>query len=224
MTYKCDIKFMAVPFRLANVLKYLGQLGLSYSDVALDEKCEKKPIKTMLRALRMPHEEDVTHRVIIQDDVELGTHFVKNLDFLCNNYPDDVFSLFIAGKSKKELYKTEDKIICKTGGGVWGQAVVIPLKYVPYIEEMLTRLDEKWQHDDIFLQYCFAKCGIRVLTTIPCIVDHLGKDVSAMEHGWGSSEEYRYDKDADVREFVPKLKLSVGIPRSYSIDKYIKEQ
>lgn len=213
---------MAVPQRLQQVLKCLYQLKLAYSDVALDEKCEKKPIKTMMKALRMPHDESITHRVIIQDDVELGTYFMENLDFLCNTYPEDVFSLFICA-DKKLLYETEDKVICRTGGGIWGQAVIIPLKYVPLIEEMLTRLDERWQHDDIFLQYVFKKNGIRVLTTIPTIVDHLGKTSSAMEHGWGLSEKYRYDKDAKINEFALRIDLSYSIGRSYSIDKYIRE-
>lgn len=224
MIYNYDIKFMAVPNRLANVLKCLNFLKLRYSDVALDEKCEKKPIKTMMKALRMPHDETITHRVIAQDDVEFGSKFRDNVSFLINNYPDNVFSLFIAGSSKKELYKTEDKIICKTGGGIWGQAVIIPLKYMSDIEGHLTMLDEKWQHDDIFLQYVFSRLGVKVLTTIPCIVDHLGKgkEKSAMEHGWGESDNYRYDRDADVSEFVPKLNMSLGINRSYSIDKYIR--
>lgn len=222
--YKCDVKFMGVPSRLSLIIRNLAQLGLSMDSVALDEKYSGRPIDTMMKAIRLPCEPGTTHRVIVQDDVELGRYFKENIDFLCNTYPDRVFSLFMAGPPTiKKLYLIEDKIICKTGGGAWGQAILMPLSLRPFIEATLKRVSKKWIHDDMFLQYCFNQMGLKPLTTIPCIVDHICNEEgeSTLNHNFGVSKEYRYDPNADVREFTPKLNVSLGISMSQSIKRYL---
>lgn len=220
---RCDVKIMAVPSRSHLVTQTLIKLGLSNQDVIYDTKGEKMPLKTMMKALELPVQEGITHRCIIQDDVEVGDKFWDNINFLCENYPNSVFSLFMSDSLAK-LYEKYNGIICKTGGAIWGQAVIIPLSLLNYMETLYSHIQD-YPHDDRFVQYCCAKKKIEVLTTVPCIVDHLCRQKynSAMGHRFGMTEHYRYDRDADVRQFVFRNDLTMWKDRDKGIDYILKD-
>ena len=74
MKYKCDIKFMAVPSRMQNVVRQCSNFGLTFNDVAIDTAMAGLPLRTSQKAFSLPMEEGVTHRLVLQDDLIINPH------------------------------------------------------------------------------------------------------------------------------------------------------
>ena len=178
MSYQCDIKIMCVPKRMLNVARLCGKLGLTILDAVIDHKQEGNPFNTSRRAFSEPIEEGVTHRCVLQDDVDVCDGFNDMIQELVNRYPDAIWSLY---SRKRESTDIQEGSIVSTGGRIWGPGVIIPVKYLYSIYEKYDSGYEGYIHDDGF--YCgWAKWKkIPTLTTYPCAV-RLMEDDSLLDH------------------------------------------
>lgn len=163
---KCDFKIMAIPSRMTNVHKLMNTLGLSYSDVFIDVAMSHNPLHSSLQLLEKPFGEGVTHRCILQDDVSLSPGFRDYVDQFIKTRQNSIFSLYV---SIKETVKKG--IILRTGGRIYGPAIIIPRKYIDDIIATAAKVRTSYIHDDGFYSWYAKEHGIEVLTAIPTIVD-----------------------------------------------------
>jgi hypothetical protein len=206
---KCDIKFMCIESRMLNVASVCSQLGLSFSeDVFVDYEMRHNPYYSSAKAFALPMSEGTTHRCVLQDDVDICENFQDALNELVNAYPDAVFSLFCT--SKKMNNYPENSVI-KTGGQIWGPAVVIPVKYLEAMRQDHELACPSLEHDDVFYSdYCWRH-KIPVLTTIPNIVQHLGKD-SSLGHSYNFVSPCCNLENPVGRKWENMTSSSLGMP------------
>ena len=173
MKYQCDYKIMGIPKRMLNVARLCSKLGLTIEDAVIDHKQEGNPMKTSRRAFTEPIPNGVTHRCVLQDDVDICEGFKELVNTLINRHPDAIFSLYSRKRGNSNI---PEGSIVSTGGRIWGPCVIIPIKYLDGIYDKYDSGYEGYIHDDGF--YCgYAKWKkIPVLTTYPCAVKLLDEE------------------------------------------------
>lgn len=185
---KYDIKIYGIEERQENILHNKEILGLKDTDVFILKKedrvtpQDKWPYKLCKKAFTSYVPEGVTHRLVLQDDVELAPGITKYLDDVINSHPDAIFMLTSLDFREKDEYADNLKTpYIKVGCFVSGCAVLIPIKY---IKKMFTWFETKYPqiwignpHEDSAFKIYADTFRIECLTTIPSLVQHLG-DVS----------------------------------------------
>lgn len=213
---KCDFKIMGVPKRISNIIYLCYKLGLDFAkDVAMDEVYSGVPAKTSLHAFSMPAEHDITHRCIIQDDIELCMGFVEAVHHLIELYPDNILSLY-SNSTKLSAYPKGT--IIDTGGMINGQALVIPLKYREQIIPFYRACIKAGEKADDFLYGLYAKKkGVKVLTCYPNLVKHMGVEDTTLDHKCARFKSHNYTgEDASKINFT-KVKGNLGMALSISL-------
>ena len=167
---KCDIKIMAVPTRMENVRVLCDKLSLSIQDdVYVDYKMEGKPLKTSRGAYCLPHESDTTHRLVLQDDIEVCNGLTGFCDELVNKYPNAIIALFNSGYGATNA---PDNAIFKSNF-LYGPAIIIPLHYLEIMYSFLDRTNPEFSHSDWFYSLFASMYQIPMITLNPVCIRHL---------------------------------------------------
>lgn len=169
---KCDIKIMGSPKRVDNINKMKDFLGLTDSDVFLDDRPNGgNALYTARHTWNLPFENDVTHRCVLQDDLEICEGFKPAIQRIIKAHPDKVICLYtswnLKGMSAKSPY-----IKC-IGDGVWGQAVILPKEIISKIFEWVDSINPNYPHDDVAIAEYARLHGIQILLTRWSLVQHL---------------------------------------------------
>ncbi len=164
---KCDIKIMGCAKREANIAYLCNKLNLSFSDVAMDWVMSGNPLLTSMQAFRMPYKTGVTHRCVIQDDIDICEDFSSFINTLVELYPQSVFSLYC---QTSKLLNYADGSVMPTGGAVHAPAIIMPLALIEDIYNQWQATCPDYIHDDRYYSRYFKQHGIQVLTTKPCLV------------------------------------------------------
>ena len=175
--YKYDIRIMAHPSRKEMVKNILGQLGMSEDIVIYDDrKFGGDAIYTAEKAWKSPFtENDITHRIILQDDIILADNFLEKCKDIVNTVPDNPISLsntFIAGLPEYK-YKSCCYFITHE---IWGVGIIMPIKYIEPCWNWINSqkgTDNYCKCDDIMIMRYFESQNINAYTTIPCLVQHI---------------------------------------------------
>lgn len=188
MKYKIDIKIYGIEERQDNILKNKQILGLKDSDIFILKKEDRTtpedrfPYKMCKKMLLSPIEEGVTHRLVLQDDVELAPNFTEYLNKVVETHPNDVVQLLALDfRNKNDIGDNLTSPYIEVGLFVCGCAMLFPVKY---LEDMFNWIENTYPniylcnpHEDIaFKFYCLAK-KIRYITTVPSLIQHIG-DIS----------------------------------------------
>lgn len=163
MTYKCDIKFMAVQSRMCNVTKLCTQLGLSVSDVAIDKEMSGLPLRTSQTAFSLPYEDGVTHRLVLQDDLVINPYLKESIQTLVNRFPDNPICLYTY-KKKDNIEKGVYKLHFMTA-----PALIMPRRIMNEINNEY-RQYPMFIHDDWFYSWYCRRNGIIAYGVIPNLV------------------------------------------------------
>ena len=172
---KIKIRIMGVPRLQNNINKLVEELGLEESDVfyAHPEVCN--PYLTSKSAFTASVKKNITHIIVLQDDVEVCDNFAENALKVINEFPDSVISFFNC------LYKypsnTRNYFYFKKADLFTGQALCIPVKY---IKDMFEWCDENadgtWigQEDDTSIRKYAEAHDIPLVGTLVSLVQHKG--------------------------------------------------
>lgn len=207
MIYKCDIKIMGCAARKAKIRELAEKLGLSFKDCAIDWWMQRNPLWTSMLAFHLPHEEGVTHRLVIQDDIDVAGGLADLANLLVNELPEAVFSLYC---QTKKLLQYEDGSIIKTGGAVHGPGIIMPLKYVEDIYNKWQDRCPSYTHDDRLYSRYFNQHKIPVYTTVPNVVKLLDFP-SELKHN-GMFHDVRADLGDAMRFDWKVVRGSLGKP------------
>lgn len=210
-----DIRIMAHPSRRDNVLKVLKQLGADESIVIYDDRENGgDALYTARKAWLSTFDSNVTHRLVLQDDVLLCDNFLEIVKDIINTLSDNVISLFSTipvdlVKRKKCCYKKYDNLS--------GVAIIMP---VIYIKDCWKWIDENRNDclcDDIMISKYCNKHGIKTYTTIPSIAQHLGDtDYKSL-----LPTEYYCARISTTYVQNPTDDFTVFVPENFEMNKFM---
>lgn len=175
MKYKCDVKIMAVKPRREMVLRMCEQLGLEEKDTVIydDRPQGGGPQYTRKKCWFAPIPEGVTHRVVLQDDLEVCDNFVEIVNEIVNVHPEFIFSLFCSRMRYEYALPNSPYVVIK-GCNAWGQGIMMPLKFVkPLYDFVDTELCPDFPRDDGIYAWWAQKEKMHILTTVPSTIQHL---------------------------------------------------
>lgn len=125
---KVDVRIMAVRARREKfILPLLESLGLSEDETVIYDDRGRKgdAMYNAKRAWMSPGDNDATHRIVLQDDVELSSGFLEIAEKCADNFPLAVFSFFNT-RIDDCSFSPVTPYVKVRGCGVYGQAIMMP--------------------------------------------------------------------------------------------------
>lgn len=222
MKYKCDVKIMAVKPRRKMVLKMCEQLGLSEEECVIydDRPSGGGTLYTCRKCWESPVADGVTHRVVLQDDLELCNDFIATINKIINVNPEFIFTLFCPRVRYSHAVDDSPYVIIK-GWNTWGQGIVMPVSYVKPMFEFADReLGADFPYDDGIYAWWAKRERIWIATTIPSTIQHLCPSDSTLGYNNKNkvSKVWRGKDLSDVNWESKKIAFSPSMPISVSLD------
>jgi len=182
---KFDIKIYGIEERSENILHNKEILGLSDNDVFITKREDRKtpldkwPYKACKNAFTQPIPEGITHRIVLQDDVELAPNFKDYIQKVITARPNDIFMLTALDfREEIDYVKQLKSPYVAVGQFVSGCALLIPVKYInnifTWFEKTYPQIWIGNPHEDTAFKFYCMQHGINCSTTIPSLVQHLG--------------------------------------------------
>lgn len=205
---KIDIHIYGVHERDAMIAATVEKLGLSNDNVHYDDRPGGGlMVYTAKKAWLAPVPEGVTHRVALADDVEVCEDFWKICEQIAEAHPDAIVSFFpYEFMERNPEVEGRDTPYFQTSI-LSGCAVMLPVEYIqPCFDYIKAVFDDNCADDEGIQAWADAR-GMRVLTTIPAIIQHIGDDSIANKGcfirrtvyydpkpaaNWGSREVLKY--------------------------------
>lgn len=175
MVYKCDVKIMAVKPRRDMVLRLCDRLGLTEKECVVydDRPSGGGPQYTRKKCWKEPIPDGVTHRCVLQDDVDVCDNFIEIMQEIVNVHPEFIFSLFCS-RMKYEYRLPDSPYVIIKGKNAWGQGIMMPLKFVePLYHFVDTELCPDFPRDDGIYAWWAQQEKMEIMTTIPSTIQHL---------------------------------------------------
>ncbi len=175
-----DIKIVASRERQEMVEKLQSALGLTEADIVYDEREEPgNPYVLVKQAWLLPHAEGVTHRVVLNDDVQVCTGFEQIIEQMAQSHPDCALSLFTMAfdsESYNDFIHGIESPYVDHSWGLWGCAIMMP---VAIVEDCFNYIDTVFRedvHDSYGILSFLKQRQIPILSTLPVTVQHIGGD------------------------------------------------
>lgn len=175
-----DICIMAHPSRKENVEKLLTQLNLPKTAVFWDDReIGGDAMYTARKAWTSPIPENCTHRLVLQDDVELCDNFIEIVEQVANKFSNQIVSLFHC----EDFFNKTDRY--QLTNFLWGCAIMIPATQVnncwEFVDKIPTTTWYKYAkdiilHDDDCIVAWAVTNNIPIINTVPSLVQHIGDD------------------------------------------------
>jgi hypothetical protein len=173
-----DIRIMAHPSRRENVIKILSKLSLQEDVVIWDDRENGgDAMYTAKKAWTSPVPNGCTHRLVLQDDIEICDNFIDIVEQISKKNTSQIVSLF-------HCEKYEDNIRYISTRRLWGCAIIMPVSFIPLCWEYIEHIPEKpWcgdnaetimRHDNDCIALWSIDNSIPVINTIPSLVQHIG--------------------------------------------------
>ena len=186
---KLDIKIYGIEERQDNIFKNKMLLNLSDCDIFISEQStrtkieDKWPYSACKKAFTQPIPAGVTHRLVLQDDVELCNDFLYYANKIINAHPDAIFFLTSVDTKEGNFYKKNSiSPYRRLAPYITGCSILIPVKY---IDDLFESLDKEYPqikigrpHEDAAIITYARRHKIPLLTTVPALTQHLGKSSS----------------------------------------------
>lgn len=183
---KASIRIFGVPERIDCIRENQKRLGIPDELVFIDEEHEGC-IPTAKRAWSYPTDKEYV--MVLQDDIELCDNFLKYVNMMIDAQPDAIISCFHLGITRRASVNRIPTVSPYVGvKDVSGQAIIMKSEYVqPCIEAWKDEI----KGDDTNITAWANENNIRIITTLPMTVQHLGiKSVFDPSRSLGMSEFY----------------------------------
>ena len=159
------------------IMNLKNQLKINDSDIYYEDRPNGGlALYTAKKAWLSPIEDGETHRTVFPDDIEVCDNFRDICNHIVATHPNDIISLFCwDGLSRKEILDNLTTPYIESYV-VIGMGIIMPVKYIKPCFDWIKETYDDNIADDIAIQYWAKKNNIRVITTIPSLVQHLGDD------------------------------------------------
>lgn len=195
-----DIRIMASPKREDNVRKILSKLKMDESIVCWDDRPNGgDAMYTAMKAWTHPLSDDCTHRLVLQDDVEVCENFIKHATDIANRHPTHAVSLI--NFEHPTNYPNHRNTPYYRVNNMPGCAIMLPSKIIQPCMQWCEEYDDPIlkPHDDLMIsEYC-RQNKILMVTVIPSIVQHMGEQsLLSATYDWDRiSDNYSNNPNAD---------------------------
>lgn len=138
--------------------------------------------------------DDVTHRIVFQDDVETCDNFKAVVTQIAETHPKDIIGFF--------PFNFQDRISQIEGqdtpyflaNPLSACGIMMPVEYIQPCFNYISEHFGEDVDDDYAIQEWARHAGVRVLTTIPALIQHIG-DESIANKGAGIRRTVYYQKN-----------------------------
>ena len=152
------------------------------AEVFYDPVRSKNCLARLLKVLNAEDVKNYTHICVMQDDLELCHNFAEIVSTMCDTFPDAMFSPYNSRLHWEDKKTDSPYLLCK-GGACYGQCVIIPTKYIKYLNEWVERrCPPNYPHDDVALGEFSNDNHIQLFATIPCILQHTEPTNSTLKY------------------------------------------
>lgn len=193
-----DVQIYGVHDREHMITNLLNKLELDKSRVHYDDRPNGGlVIYTAKKAWLAPIPDGTTHRIALADDNDICENFVSIATLIAETHPNDIISFFpYEFMRRNEQIEGLDTPYFKSHS-LFGSAIMMPVKYIePCFEYIKKQFDDNVPDDDGIWAWA-QKENIRILTTIPAMVQHIGDD-SILEPGRSIRRTVYFDPKADA--------------------------
>lgn len=175
-----DIRIMAHPSRRENVMRILSKLSLQEDIIIWDDRENGgDAMYTAKKAWTSPVPNGCTHRLVLQDDIEICDNFIDIVEQISKKNTSQIVSLFHCEKYENDVRYISTRRL-------WGCAIMMPISFIPLCWEYIEHIPEKpWcgdnaetimRHDNDCIALWSIDNSIPVINTIPSLVQHIGDD------------------------------------------------
>lgn len=211
-----DIRIMAHPSRKEYVSFLLSKLNMSEDIVIYDDRPNGgDAIYTSEKAWRSPvTDQNVTHRVVLQDDVLLSDNFLEKLNDIVNTVPDKPISLFNLFIDELPEYRYKSCCYFITHE-ICGPAILMPIEQIQPCWDWINSqkgTSNYCKDDDIMITKYFEAQQITAYTTIPSLVQHISDSVhqSLIKHD--GDRQYLWDRVSSTFRQCPTDNFTIFVP------------
>lgn len=200
-----DIRIIARPSRRNNVLKLLSQLNLN-EDIIIYSNENEDAFDVIRRAWLSPMSPNVTHRLVLQDDIIICDNFINIVNDIINTVPDKTLSLFNMVPSS---FVRDRKCNYRQCDCLLNQAIVIPKTIVLNYLDWTDKHYNDTSHNILSLTTYCRRAGIDMYTTIPSLVQYVGDEADGFLSQNNSmilkpSPTYIQHPMDDFKNFIPE--------------------
>ena len=191
---KTIIKIYGVQSRMGMIKATAEKLSVDEENIFLDDRDNGgDPLYTAKKAY-LSDCGDATHGIFLQDDVEVCDNFIEICEQIIAAHPNKIIGLFpfdyMRYDSKLDSLESpylEIRVLS-------GQGIIMPIEYIkPCFEWLKSTYDDKIDDDKGIHQWA-KYSGVKVITTVPALVQHIG-DVSAIDTSRKVRRTYYYSKN-----------------------------
>ena len=186
------------------ILSMLENLGLSEDIVFYDIERENKNAMANAKKAWLA-ETNKSHICVMQDDIELCVGFKEIVEECSERFPNAIFS-FYNSRLTFEDKKEETPYIQIIGSGMYGQCIMMPAdlaKLCFYWSDK--NFGKDYPHDDTAIGFFAEINKIPVMSTIPCIVQHLGHNDSELGYNNKNKVSKVYMKEPSLEAFKTNI-------------------
>lgn len=170
-----DIQVYGVHTRDAMIMQLTAKLSIPLDCVHYDDRPNGGlMIYTAKKAWLAPVPDGVTHRVALADDVDVCDNFADICEQIATAHPEDIISFFpYEFRSYNPALENLPTPYLQTSS-LFGAAIMMPVKHIaPCFDHIKRVYDDNCADDDGIMSYV-RENDLRVLTTIPATVQHIG--------------------------------------------------
>lgn len=210
-----DFRIMGVKQRREKfILNMLNSLSMDETIVSYDEDgLPKNAMRNARKTWTKPTKH--SHICVMQDDLELCDNFKEIVEECAKQFPNCVFSFYNSRLRWED--KAKDTPYLKVNGcGMYGQIIMMPTSFVEPLFFWCDKVyGRDYPHDDTVIGFFCSVHNIPVMTTIPCIVQHLGCSNSVLGYNNKNKVSKVYQKDVGLEVFkTNKFGITKYIPNT----------
>lgn len=172
-----DIQVYGVHARDAMIDNLVTKLDLNRQNVHYDDRPNGGMVLyTAKKAWLAPVPDGATHRIALADDTDVCEGFMDIAAQIAEVHPDDIISFFpLEFMERNPDIEGLDTPYFRAHY-LMGAAIMMPVKYLePCFDWIKKEFDDQIEDDD-GIQRWADQAGVRILTTIPATVQHIGDD------------------------------------------------
>ena len=196
------------------ILPMLKVLNLS-EDIVFYDKPRKKKIAMQNAKRTWLSKTSSTHVCVLQDDLQLCDNFVQIVNKCSEKFPRAIFS-FYQPRLRWEDKGKDTPYIRITSCGMYGQAIMMPANMIPLVFYWGDKnYGSDYPHDDTVIGFFASVNEVPVMATIPCLVQHLGHNASALGYNNKNKVSKVFDEKPDLEQFDAETYIrSKSIPNT----------
>lgn len=200
-----DIHIYGVRTREAMINATAAKLNLTPKVIHYDDRQNGGPILyTARKAWLADIPNGVTHRIVFQDDVEVCDGFREIVAQIAEAHPRDVIGFFPFNFQERISQIEGQDTPYFLANPLSACGIMMPVEYIqPCFNYISTHLDES-SGDDYAIQEWARYAGVKVLTTIPALIQHIG-DESIANKGSGIRRTVYYQKNPQANWSSKKI-------------------